>query len=65
MDSIAGFAPLDRRDVDRNRRREHRAACACGRAGLRPRPVASNFSADITFDGDGLVVDYPGIGRRL
>lgn len=25
----------------------------------------SDFSADITFDQDGLVVDYPGIGRRL
>jgi hypothetical protein len=24
-----------------------------------------DFSADITFDRDGLVVDYPGIGRRL
>lgn len=25
----------------------------------------SDFSADITFDEDGLVMDYPGIGRRL
>jgi hypothetical protein len=23
------------------------------------------FTADIKFDEDGLVVDYPGIGRRL
>ena len=23
------------------------------------------FSADITFDSDGLVVDYPGLARRL
>lgn len=23
------------------------------------------FTAQITFDGDGIVVDYPGIGRRL
>jgi len=23
-----------------------------------------NFVADITFDQDGLVIDYPGIGRR-
>jgi uncharacterized protein len=24
-----------------------------------------DFTAEITFDADGLVVDYPGIGRRL
>jgi hypothetical protein len=23
-----------------------------------------DFVADLTFDGDGLVIDYPGIGRR-
>jgi hypothetical protein len=32
---------------------------------IRYESTDSNFSADITFDGDGLVVDYPGIGRRL
>jgi hypothetical protein len=25
----------------------------------------SGFTADLTFDQDGLVIDYPGIGRRL
>jgi hypothetical protein len=24
-----------------------------------------SFTADIAFDDDGLVLDYPGIGRRL
>jgi hypothetical protein len=32
---------------------------------IRYEATDSNFSADITFDEDGLVVDYPGIGRRL
>ncbi len=32
---------------------------------IRYEALDSDFSADITFDQDGLVVDYPGIGRRL
>ena len=32
---------------------------------MRYEALDSDFSADITFDQDGLVVDYPGIGRRL
>ena len=32
---------------------------------VRYESLENSFKADITFDGDGLVVDYPGIGRRL
>jgi hypothetical protein len=31
---------------------------------IRYKSLASDFAADITFDSDGLVVAYPGIGRR-
>ena len=31
---------------------------------VRYESVDGDFKADITFDADGLVVDYPGIGRR-
>jgi hypothetical protein len=26
---------------------------------------STGFEAEIAFDGDGLVLDYPGIGRRV
>ena len=32
---------------------------------IRYESTDSDFSADLTFHEDGLVVDYPGIGRRL
>jgi uncharacterized protein len=32
---------------------------------IRYESTDSDFSADLTFDEDGLVFDYPGIGRRL
>jgi hypothetical protein len=32
---------------------------------VRYESLESKFKADITFDSDGLVVDYPGIGRRV
>ena len=32
---------------------------------VRYRSLDSKFVADLTFDSDGLVVDYPGIGRRV
>ena len=32
---------------------------------IRYESLDSDFNADITFDSDGLVVDYPGIGRRI
>lgn len=32
--------------------------------GVGPIPYGT-FAADITLDGDGIVVDYPGIARRL
>jgi hypothetical protein len=32
---------------------------------MRYESLDSDFAADIAFDADGLVVDYPGIGRRL
>ncbi len=31
---------------------------------VRYESLDSDFTAEITFDRDGLVVDYPGIGRR-
>ena len=31
---------------------------------VRYESLDSNFTADITFDGEGLVLDYPGIARR-
>jgi hypothetical protein len=36
-----------------------------GGAVVRYESLDSDFTADLTFDADGLVVDYPGIGRRL
>jgi hypothetical protein len=32
---------------------------------VRYRSLASNFTANLSFDSDGLVIDYPGIGRRI
>jgi uncharacterized protein len=32
---------------------------------IRYESLESTFTADLAFDRDGLVVDYPGIGRRL
>lgn len=37
---------------------------AAAGAVVRYESLDSGFTADITFDPDGLVVDYPGIGRR-
>jgi uncharacterized protein len=31
---------------------------------VRYRSLDSDFTADLSFDSDGLVIDYPGIGRR-
>ena len=36
-----------------------------GVAIVRYRSLQSDFAADLTFDSDGLVIDYPGIGRRI
>jgi hypothetical protein len=35
------------------------------RSVVRYEATDGDFTADITFDRDGIVVDYPGIGRRL
>jgi len=32
---------------------------------VRYRSLVSDFTADLSFDSDGLVIDYPGIGRRM
>jgi hypothetical protein len=32
---------------------------------VRYRSLDSDFVADLSFDADGLVIDYPGIGRRI
>jgi hypothetical protein len=32
---------------------------------VRYRSLESDFTADLSFDSDGLVIDYPGIGRRI
>ena len=32
---------------------------------VRYRSLDSDFTADLSFDADGLVIDYPGIGRRI
>ena len=32
---------------------------------IRYEATDSDFAADITFDRDGLVVEYPGIGSRI
>jgi hypothetical protein len=32
---------------------------------VRYRSLDSDFVADVSFDSDGLVIDYPGIGRRI
>jgi hypothetical protein len=36
-----------------------------GRRVIRYEASDGTFAADITFDGEGIVVDYPGIARRL
>jgi len=36
-----------------------------GAAIVRYRSLDSDFVADVSFDADGLVIDYPGIGRRI
>ena len=36
-----------------------------GNGVIRYESLDSDFAADIVFDSDGLVVDYPGIGRRI
>ena len=36
-----------------------------GLALVRFETADGSFSADLTFDRDGLVVDYPGLARRL
>ena len=32
---------------------------------IRYESIPSGFTSDIVFDPEGLVVDYPGVGRRL
>ncbi|HWM78779.1 MAG TPA: putative glycolipid-binding domain-containing protein [Methylomirabilota bacterium] len=32
---------------------------------VRYRSLGSNFTADLSFDSDGLVIEYPGIGHRI
>jgi uncharacterized protein len=32
---------------------------------VRYESLGSDFVADIAFDGDGLVVEYPALGRRV
>jgi hypothetical protein len=36
-----------------------------GTGGAVIRYESGTFRADVRFDADGLVVDYPGLGRRL
>jgi uncharacterized protein len=36
-----------------------------GRRLIRYEGLDSDFSAELTFDADGLVIDYPGLGRRI
>jgi hypothetical protein len=34
-------------------------------ATVRYRSLDSDFVADLSFDSDGLVIDYPGLGHRI
>ena len=47
-------------------RQQYRFVRNRGKAAIvRYRSLGSNFTADLSFDADGLVIDYPGIGRRI
>jgi hypothetical protein len=37
----------------------------CHRPAASRRPWNGTFAADITLDGEGIVLDYPDIARRL
>jgi hypothetical protein len=45
---------------------QYRFVRARGRVAIvRYRSLDSDFVADLSFDADGLVIDYPGLGRRI
>lgn len=51
--------------VYRSRQRYSFVRADAGRTLIRYEAVDGTFTADISFDARGLVLDYPGIGRRL
>lgn len=67
--SVPWLAVTSSRQLYRHLRRGTAADLSLAAAGGAPGPVSvirfqsGDFAADITFDAEGLVIDYPGIGR--
>jgi hypothetical protein len=51
--------------VQRSAQRYSHIASAPGRHVVRYESLVGGFTADITFDDDGVVIDYPAIAKRL
>jgi hypothetical protein len=65
LDFLMAWVSVPDLNVHASRQRYTFVRRASEGAVVRYESLESKFKADITFDADGLVVDYPGIGRRL
>jgi len=65
IDFVMAWVSVPDLSVFRSRQRYTFVRARQEGAVVRYESLESDFKANITFDDDGLVVDYPGIGRRL
>src|SRR6266702_2778416 len=65
LDLLMAWVSVPDLSVHASRQRYTFVRAAAGGAVVRYESLDSGFTADITFDSEGLVIDYPGIGRRM
>ena len=64
-DFLMAWVSLPDLGVRPSRQRYTAVSAATGELTIRYDSLDSTFTADLTFDRDGLVIDYPGLGHRL
>jgi len=64
LDFLMAWVSVPDLSVHASRQRYTFVRAEAGGAVVRYESLDSGFTADITFDSEGLVIDYPGIGRR-
>jgi uncharacterized protein len=65
LDLVVAWISVPDLGIHASRQRYEFVRTDGGRSVIRYQSMDSDFTADITFDRDGLVLDYPGIGHRL
>jgi hypothetical protein len=65
LDFLMAWVSVPDLAVYPSRQRYRFVRARSGVAIVQYRSLDSDFVADVSFDADGLVIDYPGIGRRI